>query len=318
MDNKPVLSLKKRPIIVWLCHLYWFIPLTVWQTLWFYEFFGFIKIHILFFFAVLPAMWLAWKGNKRIQRILAVRANEKLLSDYRDPVLYLRSFEEDPITDKMARINRTQWDPRTEEQHLSAALDQLGPCVAIGLPGEELPELGVARMYVSDDQWQSTINDLMIKAQAVVFRAAIRPGFGKGLMWEVERATKLVKPERLLLIVTRDQEKYEAFRKVAERFFPGPLPEYRPPESVSGTMAGIIYFRPDWSAQLLGIRYGSVYVKMIIAARLQVALRPFFEQLGIPWNRPAFGLLNTNASFMVIIIVLFLVCMAVTAPFVLW
>ena len=38
------------------------------------------------------------------------------------------------------------------EQELAVLMGRLGPVVAIGKPGERLPELGAARLYVADDR----------------------------------------------------------------------------------------------------------------------------------------------------------------------
>ena len=44
------------------------------------------------------------------------------------------------------------------EQELAALLQSVGPVIGIGQPGETLPDLGAARMYVSDDAWRATVD----------------------------------------------------------------------------------------------------------------------------------------------------------------
>jgi hypothetical protein len=50
----------------------------------------------------------------------------------------------------------------TEEEQLAMVMNEIGPFIAIGRPGEQWPELGAARMYVGDDEWQATINNLIV------------------------------------------------------------------------------------------------------------------------------------------------------------
>ena len=49
---------------------------------------------------------------------------------------------------------------RTPEQELADILEHVGPVVAVGKPGEPLPELGAARLYVSHDEWQGKVHDV--------------------------------------------------------------------------------------------------------------------------------------------------------------
>ena len=57
---------------------------------------------------------------------------------------------------------------------------RVGPVIAIGKPGERLPQLGAARLYVDDDHWRDTIDDLMAESALVVVRAGDTPN----LWWE--------------------------------------------------------------------------------------------------------------------------------------
>ena len=67
---------------------------------------------------------------------------------------------------------------------MAEILAHVGPVVAIGKPGEPLPELGAARLYVADDQWQAKVIELMGKAALVVIRLGASPG----LLWEIEQS----------------------------------------------------------------------------------------------------------------------------------
>ena len=96
---------------------------------------------------------------------LIVSAEQALREDRRRPVVYLRSFLDDKIT------SQSKQDPampfirdndflETEEEALAKVLQEVGPFVAIGIPGEELPELGAARTYVGDAEWKAVVSGL--------------------------------------------------------------------------------------------------------------------------------------------------------------
>ena len=85
----------------------------------------------------------------------------------------------------------------SSEQQLARIMASYGPYIAIGRPGEELPELGAARMYVSHEDWQLVANDLISHAQAVVLQAGETPG----LQWEMQTVRECLRPEQVLLFV---------------------------------------------------------------------------------------------------------------------
>src|SRR5262249_7211842 len=95
-------------------------------------------------------------------------------------------------------------------------------------PAEELPELGAARMYVADEDWQTVVADLLSRARTVVLQA----GETQGLRWEVERVGQAMKPEQVLLFVpvrlgnsNGPEASYSRFREWARASLPADLPE---------------------------------------------------------------------------------------------
>ena len=122
---------------------------------------------------------------RRGRKMLAVRAEALLASDPRQPVLYLRSFQdEDQDRGPVGALRSSQgsiqalshstpaWGLR-EQEALSVLFSEVGPYVAIGKPGEKLPELGAARMYVPDSKWQVKVRQLCLDAKLVVVRAGV-------------------------------------------------------------------------------------------------------------------------------------------------
>src|SRR3990172_2856909 len=172
-------------------------------------------------------------------------ADELLSEDKRPPVIYLRSFKDDRAAAAPAAL--TNWFVvYTEEEQLAHVLNDFGPCVAIGQPGEQLPDLGAARMYFADDEGEEKVLEFLAASKLVVLRAGATPNF----FWEVEQSAKMVSPENLIILVPVSKKKYNEFRKNADQFFPEKLPDYVGSSIFSGktgSLQGYIYFDKDWT-----------------------------------------------------------------------
>jgi hypothetical protein len=161
-------------------------------------------------------------------------ARDALESDDRPPIVYLRSFQDDGMTkagwwSTLSDATRLL-SKKTLEERLITVLGRYGPVVAIGRPGEDVPELGAARVYVGDDHWKDLITDLLSERGAV---ALLRAGETQGLRWELRKVGKMLSPGQFLLFLpfaltgtraTRDA-RYAAFREWANECFPAELPE---------------------------------------------------------------------------------------------
>src|SRR5438552_15113427 len=140
----------------------------------------------------------------------AVSAEQLLASDPRPPVVYLRSFEADdeifPRPDgfwsKAATILIGYAVTFSPEQELAEILNHVGPVIAIGKPGEPLPELGAARLYVGDADWKAKVTDMMARSRLVIIRTGSTPK----LEWEIDQAMTRV-PRRLLIFASFDEAK---------------------------------------------------------------------------------------------------------------
>ncbi len=133
----------------------------------------------------------------------ALSADEAMRLDARAPVLYLRSFRDDGQA-LLAASGR--WDPSrllgrfsviSAEQELTYVLRRVGPVIAIGRPGEPLPELGAARLYVDHEHWQRTVRHLLQRAALVV----VRVGASAGVQWEVENTLATVPRRRVVFVL---------------------------------------------------------------------------------------------------------------------
>ena len=82
-------------------------------------------------------------------------------------------------------------------------MTRVGPVVAIGKPGEPLPELGAARLYVGDADWKAKVTDMMARSRLVIIRTGSTPN----LEWEIEQAMMRV-PRRQILFVSSGIQRF--------------------------------------------------------------------------------------------------------------
>lgn len=97
-------------------------------------------------------------------------------------ILLLRSFDDDalriravdPLLGKLGVLygNRVRL-----EEFVAGILIQDNDLIAIGRPGEKLPELGAARTYFADDEWQDAIDASARRAGSILMIAAGTGGF---------------------------------------------------------------------------------------------------------------------------------------------
>src|SRR5688572_16943476 len=118
-----------------------------------------------------------------------------------EPILDLRDLRRNP--------NRTEAQKKRAKAlaWLKLVLN-IGPA-ALWVPREEIvPDLGAARMYVSDDAWQDRVKELLSQAQLVVLRA----GETDNLLWEIQTVASTVRPERIVFLLPfPNQKKYNIF-----------------------------------------------------------------------------------------------------------
>jgi len=209
-------------------------------------------------------------------------ADELLAIEKRPPVIYLRSFKDDKKAAVPASL--TGWLVfYTEEEQLVHVLNDFGPCIAIGQPGEQLPDLGASRMYLADDEWQDKVKEFLVKSNLVVLRAGTTPNF----FWEVEQSAKMVRPENLIIIIPMRKKQYNQFRDRADQYFSKPLPDYIGsflPGRTAGTMQGYIYFEKDWESHF--VKFHIPLIVQSISRPLEPVIRksfvPVYQQLNIP------------------------------------
>jgi hypothetical protein len=230
--------------------------------------------------------FLVWRGRQHAAKADA----ERILTDHKPDVLYLRSFRIDQSTADYAFENAlTGADESalasTEEQ-LADVIRPIGDLVAIGRPGEGLPTPGAARIYASDDEWKELVKRQMRAAQLIIIRA----GAGENLLWELKQAVETVNPQKLLILVLKmNADDYEFFRMNVWPILGVSLPRW------IRQFQGFIGFGADWEPRFFPLRipymdfrptFFSLFGEPFFIYRLKFALRPVFKSLGQEWQPP--------------------------------
>lgn len=214
-------------------------------------------------------------------RIASVSAEQLLTEDRRDPVVFIRSFGEEErsysVRSLMGLVRRTLVDPKLFSRYFQAGASfwgpmqqfqfnrlfrEIGPFIAIGKPGEKIPGMGAARMYVSDDRWQSVVGGFFRKARLVV----VQPGTTPGLQWEINEMKQVVPPEKILFILPEKEDDYHAFRSWIDKVLPVSMPETMP-------SARFLALDSQWKPYAMG------GYRMLLGT-----LEPYFRNNAIPKN----------------------------------
>ena len=130
-------------------------------------------------------MFIAWAGVVALgalaRRNYVLRADRVLELDNRRPILFLRSFADDRVwiwgKGLFGKFRR-----KTIDEAIEPFAKRLGPFVAIANPNTQLPRLGAAQTYFSNDTWQNAIARWVQTAQMIVMVA----GRTEGLRWELD------------------------------------------------------------------------------------------------------------------------------------
>ncbi|MGJ3558519.1 hypothetical protein ACR6C2_04390 [Streptomyces sp. INA 01156] len=199
--------------------------------------------------------WAIRQGSRHRAQVLQHFAG---LPQDKPVVLLLRSFADDA---GLARVQQGSmrdgpWaaSTETEEDQLAKAVLPFGTMVALGQPNDRLPQVGAARHYPSDLQWQEEVLTVLDRATLVLLVC----GPGRNLRWEVEQVVARDRPERLVLIGVRDTAQYESFRQAMHDLFPKGLPPSSqvtegpadPPQGPETYVREAVWFDADWTPHL--------------------------------------------------------------------
>jgi TM2 domain-containing membrane protein YozV len=217
--------------------------------------------------------------------------------------VYLRSFEADSelflrpdgFWNKAMTLIFDYAVTFSPEQELAEILNRVGPVIAIGKPGEPLPELGAARLYVGDADWKAKVIDLMARSGLVIIRTGSTPN----LQWEIEQTMERVPRRQILFVNLGDVKKTAVFDQYFEQRF-GPVirstktaetPVWMKLISSGRYVAGkIIYFDPSLQPREEPIRLKLSWAALALWLMrpyrdpIQTAMKNVFASLGLPWN----------------------------------
>lgn len=232
--------------------------------------------------AAIAGFVMADRLEKTTRRHLARSASQAMMQDPRPPVLYLRSFHDEPHTQRV-RLRRRFWERDVaEEELLASEIAKVGPFIAVGRPGDDLPQIGANRLYVDDADWASVVLRLMEEAAGVL----IRIGPGGGLAWEIRQAVQRLSPERLAFLIPCDMQAYSFFKWQTDPLLPHPLPWYphepwMPAPPPGFNLLGYLHFGPDWSPRLELFVFGASGSQSEKAIRraFSRSLAPFVSRL---------------------------------------
>jgi hypothetical protein len=203
--------------------------------------------------------------------------HELMASDRRRPILLLRSFGDE----KMSVVEARTWGQIAAlarmEESIADQLRPFGPLVAIGKPGEALPELGASRDYYSDSEWQATALALMRDALLIVIVAGVTPG----LRWELEAIARAGHQSKLIVLMP-EPGRQRRWDIIAEglRDVPGfdELPREVPPgllcmHAAPGLGCTLLSARQSWKSDYDAAIQFAIY-GMLGAASVVRAIQP--------------------------------------------
>jgi hypothetical protein len=133
------------------------------------------------------------------RRTLQLDAGALLAADRRKLVLLLRSFRDEMLG--APQFIRTPVGDialgRRFEQGIAGSLGAFGPLIAIGKPGEKLPQIGAARTYLADQEWQPAVIRWMNESLFIAMIA----GATEWIHWELQRILELGHVRRLVILL---------------------------------------------------------------------------------------------------------------------
>jgi hypothetical protein len=235
---------------------------------------------VLFILVLIGALGLLAFLLDRGGRHLASSGAEAMRKDSRAPVLYLRPFEAETVLTVQERV-------------LARIMDsEVGPLVAVGNPGDRLPQLGAARFYERDfsgggRNWQLFVREMMLRASLVL----IVPGRTVGLAWEIAQCREVLAPQRLVVLISGSKAIYSEFRDIAAQA--GLLlPQIAARDfgwSAPSDVIGLITFGSDWTPNFTAFPPQSLledYDAEEQERRLRRALAPPMSRLGVVIRQP--------------------------------
>ena len=107
--------------------------------------------------------------QRRIPVLKSFEALNALVKRTGMPIsLYLRRFSDDKLKEHPSVTEDSGHSP--DEEELAVSLAGICLFVAAGRPGEPLPPWGAYRLYISDEEWEKQVRDLISISSLVLFK----------------------------------------------------------------------------------------------------------------------------------------------------
>jgi len=159
--------------------------------------------------AIIAIVLVAARALWRVGTRLNLRKRDAIILKDKPPVLLLRSFADDVAgIPPNALVPRLLWRRKRLEETIGAELTRAGPFVAIGKPGETLPQIGAHRLYVGDAEWQHVVTSYITRAEPIILIA----GKTTWVQWELTNIVALGRTTRLLIVFPRSTDAERALR----------------------------------------------------------------------------------------------------------
>jgi len=136
---------------------------------------------------------IARRCRMKARRLTLQTASDAVAQDPRPPVLFLRSFEEEQVPLRHARVPwfLRGFDPGSEygtlEEMIVLNLTYVGPVVAVADPSRTEIPIGAARWRLDNDEWQRFVEEQIRGARLIVVGLAETAG----LRWEIDAVRRV-------------------------------------------------------------------------------------------------------------------------------
>ncbi|CAG0962063.1 hypothetical protein GEOBC_00787 [Geobacteraceae bacterium] len=199
-----------------------------------------------------------------------------------DIVLYLRAFTDDVRARATAEFGGMPFSSLvTEEEQIRKAVEPIGGLVAIGKPGEPLPELGAAREYVDNTHWKARVQDLIDQSALVL----IRVGSSPGIAWEINEAFSRKPSSSIVLLLSMTPDEYSKSKGALSLATSTTLPEWKESNGNSWPLKAIVTFNKEAVGALTPLCPQSNRWEPLTPA-IRTAIRSVCETNGLPWATP--------------------------------
>lgn len=184
-------------------------------------------------YCLFGAAWLA--AGSRLNHLgirVRQRTAQEVLRGGEEFVLFLRSFQLDrqreapsavPSTERNVLLRSLENLPgrlwgvaarRPIEARMVDAFRKYCQVIAVGRPGERLPAMGAARLYIEHEDWRQRVRELIQQARCVVLAAGSSPG----LLWELRALLQLESLARTAVWIPQDQIRRTHFDQEWQEF----------------------------------------------------------------------------------------------------